>query len=268
MNNSKKNQNGFTLIELLVVIAIIALLLSIIMPSLAKVKSIAKCVTCGAGMKQISLAFNAYGMDNNDSIPVASQIMTSSVADNKPWIWSLLPYINNYIEKENTYEEPDKLWFCPCDKDPYPLGYSPHGQEYTSYALNGFYQEATSGSGWSSGTPEIQLGPAGNFKFTQIRQASGCMLMMETSYYGQVYDYENRNVCNYGLDKWGHHRYTSGFYHDDAMNLIFVDGHVNKIKGEPAEAVESPFDSEDYMFWKDLSLPTSEENRTLWGPGY
>ena len=271
-HGKRKNIVGpqaFTLIELLVVIAVIALLASVLVPALAKAKKHAKAVVCASGMKQIAVAFNAYGIENNERIIIASRVMAS--ADGcKPWIWALLPYICGDQTTENTFEEPDKLWFCPADKDPYPLGYAPHGQEYTSYALNGFYQAPVSGSGWTQGSPELRFGPAGGYRYTDIKQASGCMLMMETSYYGQVYDCDNSNLDMYNPDSQGHHRNTSGFYHDGWMNLMFVDGHVDKIKGLDAETVSIPptIESGGYMFWPELTLPDSQENKTLWGPGY
>ncbi|MEW6250056.1 MAG: type II secretion system protein [Planctomycetota bacterium] len=55
---------GFTLIELLVVIAIIALLVSILLPSLAQAREQAKTVKCGTGLQQIGLAMR-YCMDEN-----------------------------------------------------------------------------------------------------------------------------------------------------------------------------------------------------------
>ena len=260
---------AFTLIELLVVIAVIALLTSIMIPALAKAKKRAKAIVCAAGMKQIAVAFNAYGMENSEYLPIATKVMTT-VEGRRPWIWALLPYICGNESTENTFGKPDALWFCPADKDPYPLGYAPHGQEYTSYALNGYYQKAASGGGWSQGSPELRFGPAGGYRYTQIKQSSGCMLMMETSYYGQVYDAENDNLRQYKPETGGHHRNTSGFYHDGWMNLMFVDGHVDRIKGQDAEAVTIPLTIETggYMFWPELSLPDSQENKTLWGPGY
>lgn len=59
-----KNRKGFTLIELLVVIAIIALLLSILLPALNKVKEKAREVVCKAHLKGVGLAIILYLEDN------------------------------------------------------------------------------------------------------------------------------------------------------------------------------------------------------------
>jgi prepilin-type N-terminal cleavage/methylation domain-containing protein/prepilin-type processing-associated H-X9-DG protein len=56
---------GFTLVELLVVIAIIALLLSILMPSLQKARENAKRVVCAARLHQIHFANEFYAQDYN-----------------------------------------------------------------------------------------------------------------------------------------------------------------------------------------------------------
>jgi prepilin-type N-terminal cleavage/methylation domain-containing protein len=60
-----KKKKGFTLIELLVVIAIIALLMSILMPALNRVKGQARTVACQGRQKQWSLIFAMYTNDNN-----------------------------------------------------------------------------------------------------------------------------------------------------------------------------------------------------------
>ena len=56
---------GFTLIELLVVIAIIALLLSILMPALQRVKKQARAVGCQANLRQWGTIFLMYMQDND-----------------------------------------------------------------------------------------------------------------------------------------------------------------------------------------------------------
>ena len=60
-------RRGFTLIELLVVIAIIALLMSILMPSLQRVKNKAKTIACRSNLKQWTVYFTMYTNDNNGS---------------------------------------------------------------------------------------------------------------------------------------------------------------------------------------------------------
>jgi prepilin-type N-terminal cleavage/methylation domain-containing protein/prepilin-type processing-associated H-X9-DG protein len=61
-----RKQNAFTLIELLVVVAIIALLLSVIVPSLKLAKERAMDVICVSNIKEYQLAMKLYCNNNND----------------------------------------------------------------------------------------------------------------------------------------------------------------------------------------------------------
>ena len=66
MNVRKKcNKSAFTLVELLVVIAIIAILLSILMPSLRKVREQARKVICAVNLRSCGVGQRAYAQDNN-----------------------------------------------------------------------------------------------------------------------------------------------------------------------------------------------------------
>ena len=63
------NKHGFTLIELLVVVAIIAVLVSILLPSLNRARELAKSASCKMNLRQIGLSIVQYSNEYNSYVP-------------------------------------------------------------------------------------------------------------------------------------------------------------------------------------------------------
>lgn len=101
-------KRGFTLIELLVVIAIIALLLSILMPSLAKVKEQARIVICRSNLHQWGTSLMGYMAENNGKLLIATA--WALTGDGK--LSAIYPqeiYIDSMASAKGTNTGPDML---------------------------------------------------------------------------------------------------------------------------------------------------------------
>lgn len=91
-----KTRRGFTLIELLVVIAIIALLVSILVPSLQKARELARQTVCLTQLRNIGGGINFYTNDNCDYPVPAIWDEDDSRYTGKYW----QDFICQYIDKE------------------------------------------------------------------------------------------------------------------------------------------------------------------------
>ncbi len=119
----------FTLLELLIVISMIAILLSLLLPSLSKAKEAAKIALCANNQKQMSIGLYGFTQDNDSRLPTSyHSTWDNSVTPRVPIHAAGLPnwdvQIINYLSLElpidgnfnsgRSYDSPE-VFACPSD---------------------------------------------------------------------------------------------------------------------------------------------------------
>lgn len=113
MLNGKKH--GFTLVELLVVISIMALLMSILLPSLNRVREQARRVVCAGNFKQIGIINHLYADTFGQWLPRNLTIYDEGKVVGEK-IRTVIPIeisatLFDYLER--SYGTQPKFWICP-----------------------------------------------------------------------------------------------------------------------------------------------------------
>ena len=131
-----KRHSAFTLIELLVVIAIIAILSSMIFPSFARAREMARRSSCASNLRQLGLGFQQYTQDYDERLPNASGGGTGGAGKDGGWVWfATWPYdaatqqIDPVRGSLYSYVKNSQVYVCPSDTQGQKQG--------ESYEMNG-----------------------------------------------------------------------------------------------------------------------------------
>ena len=238
---------GFTLVELLVVVAIIALLVSILLPSLSKAKEQTRIVVCMVNLKGMSTAFNCYTTENDDWYPAGSPY-----GGTQEYIWDsiLQPYFQVH-----------GLLHCPSDRAPRDYErYVPeeYGWYPRSYGINtqvtgmgpskwgnenGYNYDVFPWPGWVHKTSEI-LVPTDTILLGE---------MWESWYYGPApLTNMYHDFRGYGISPWASGLEATADVHrnDDAANYLFCDGRVALLPADDRNLNGGEDDNNFYYWWR------------------
>jgi prepilin-type N-terminal cleavage/methylation domain-containing protein len=145
-------RRAFTLVELLVVIGIIALLVAILLPTLGKAREAAHRAACLSNLRQVSIAFRFYAMNNRDQVPLGYRAKTKQFDSMVFSATSKRLVLFGWLYQAGLMTPP-QVFFCPSNNDPQSMYNTPNniwppGPEFVS--ANQVY------SGYAC-RPEIEL---------------------------------------------------------------------------------------------------------------
>lgn len=247
--NSVKRPSGlvyrraaFTLVEVLVSISVIAVLMSVLVPSLGKARSQARSLTCMSRVRQFGLAFHGYAHDHDDyAMPTCTnartfwwgQLTPQGVDRTKGLMW---PYLAGELRIMGVYECPAQAYGT------YTLQGKPFSEPddpkwvTSTYGYNGYFLSPAR-SGWSG------IGFRPWQKVSSIQQADQVFAFADTllswDLTGKRLNVSNTAMldppCLFDGKAWRKNvSPTTCFRHLDRAVVAFTDGHCAAMaSGEP-----------------------------------
>lgn len=188
-----KTKQAFTLIELLVVIAIIAILASMLLPALGKAKERALTAQCGNQLRQLGLAMQMYGDDENGLLPQANGSVPWTNNAPIPWTRPLVSY----------YQTTNVLR-CP--------------------SMSRFYERSQFSYFLGNRAVWITTSAAGVLRLAGVSVASQYILSGDCNW---PFDVTDADPDNYSQDTL--FSFISPT-HNSSVNILFADGHVRSYK--------------------------------------
>jgi prepilin-type N-terminal cleavage/methylation domain-containing protein/prepilin-type processing-associated H-X9-DG protein len=216
---------AFTLIELLVVVAIIALLISILLPSLGKARQIALSVSCAGNLRQCAIATNMYAFDYNQAFPYPTTTLDESCL----WFNAIDPYLQTQANAARTGVAGGRTYtkFKQCPALAGTLGGSVNyggtgGQNATteycrSYKMNSMLRR---NNPYSEAKSYMVRAPA-NF----VEYGDG----MAMDFTGDVLSQYDNGQFSMEVNDTGGSATCPGLRHLGGACIVFVDGHAERM---------------------------------------
>src|SRR5687768_10778865 len=108
--------SAFTLVELLVVIGIIAILMSILLPTLGRARESARRATCLSNLRQVGMTFRFYAMNNRDQVPMGYRAKNKQF--NSMFYGSTKKAVLfGWMYRAGLIRSPE-VFYCPSNNDP------------------------------------------------------------------------------------------------------------------------------------------------------
>jgi prepilin-type N-terminal cleavage/methylation domain-containing protein/prepilin-type processing-associated H-X9-DG protein len=216
---------AFTLIELLVVIAIIAILASLLLPSLALAKERAKAIACANNLSQLILATTIYE-DDQKALPLGwppdvAPSLTSAQDEKYIWYVAIMSYVGRPSAK---WGQTNSILLCPS---------SPEGgyDGFLTYAQNN-YINASDAIGIMSmrNIPH----PAWTILYGESDGYDACLYADTDPYGGNVcYRHQGGNEHSVYSTVTVEGGIAGGKPKMGRANLVFLDSHVELRKNAP-----------------------------------